>query len=96
MARREWTTTQRKMAISSPPELVARAIGRTRMAVWSYRFRNGLTTKPNYFSPEDDKRIISMRRSNHTWHEIAMAMGRTAGSVQSRAQKIKMAQNGDR
>ena len=95
MARREWTTTQHKMAVSSAPEWVAGAIGRTRMAVWSYRFRNGLTTTPNYFSPEDDERIMSMRRGNHTWHEIAMAMGRTAGSVQSRAKKIKRAQNGD-
>jgi len=96
MARREWTTTQRKMAISSPPELVARAIGRTRMAVWSFRHRNGLTATINHFTAEDDERIMSMRRGNHTWHEIAMTLGRTAGSVQSRAQKIKRSRNGDR
>lgn len=84
-----WTNTQHAMAESSDAELVARATGKSIRAVYAYRHRNGISGPVNSYTAEDDSQILAGRRAGYTWHEIAMQLGRTAGSVQSRHKKLE-------
>lgn len=83
-----WTTKDAALAAVENGELVALATGRTLRAVYSFRHRNGLTSA-NAFTADDDDYIVRARANGLTWHEIAMHLGRTAGSCSNRMQRIR-------
>jgi hypothetical protein len=89
-----WTTKQHAMAAGDAlADVIAQEIGRTRGAVGTYRWRNGMTKRVRKFTAEDDAHLLKAREVGFMWAEIAEQMNRSVASCYNRWRRLQCQQS---